>query len=126
MVGLHALRQNDDAYKEDMKIYKIILWWYTKILIYIVVFLFYKVLNKEFYNLQASTDKQINELQCTNTEVVRKLSIYEKLEQELDDVILQAAQCKYRINFHIQILEKVNNNPDPKPNCSAKPISCQF
>ena len=53
-----------------------------------------QVLNKEFYTLQASADKQINELQSTNTDAMKKLSVYEKLEQELDDVILQAAQCK--------------------------------
>ena len=54
----------------------------------------FKVLNKEFYSLQASTDKHINELQSNITEAMKKLSTYEKLEQELDDVILQSAQCK--------------------------------
>lgn len=52
-------------------------------------------MNKEFYALQASTDKKINELQISNTDALKKLSIYEKLEQELDDVILQAAQCEF-------------------------------
>ena len=60
-----------------------------------LLYLLYQVLNKEFYTLQASTDKQINELQSTNTDAMKKLSVYEKLEQELDDVILQAAQCRY-------------------------------
>ena len=55
----------------------------------------FQVLNKEFYSLQASTDKRINELQSNITDAMKKLSIYEKLEQELDDVILQAAQCTY-------------------------------
>ncbi|CAB4001470.1 progesterone-induced-blocking factor 1-like [Paramuricea clavata] len=57
-----------------------------------------EVLNKEFYTLQASTDKQINELQSTNTDATKKLSIYEKLEQELDDVILQAAQLESEVD----------------------------
>lgn len=59
------------------------------------MFLYIQVLNKEFYALQASTDKHINQLQSKNSDAMKKLTIYEKLEQELDDVILQAAECKF-------------------------------
>lgn len=57
-----------------------------------------EVLNKEFYALQASTDKHINELQSKSSDAIKKLTIYEKLEQELDDVILQAAELESEVD----------------------------
>nr|DBA33044.1 TPA: hypothetical protein GDO54_000779 [Pyxicephalus adspersus] len=53
-----------------------------------------EVLTKEFYALQASSEKRITELQAQNTEHRTRLETYEKLEQELDDVIMQSAQME--------------------------------
>ena len=51
-----------------------------------------QALQKEFYSLQGESDKKISELECRNRETQSKLTIYEKLEQELDDVVMQAAE----------------------------------
>lgn len=61
-----------------------------------VSFPFFQVLTKEFYALQASAEKRITELQAQNSEHRTRLETYEKLEQELDDVIMQSAQSKCR------------------------------
>ncbi|XP_056411481.1 progesterone-induced-blocking factor 1 [Hyla sarda] len=53
-----------------------------------------EVLTKEFYALQASTEKRVTELQAQNSEQRTRLDTYEKLEQELDDVIIQSAQME--------------------------------
>ncbi|KAM5181426.1 progesterone-induced-blocking factor 1 [Mantella aurantiaca] len=53
-----------------------------------------EVLTKEFYALQASSEKRITELQAQNSEHRTKLETYEKLEQELDSVIMQSAQME--------------------------------
>ncbi|XP_064413791.1 progesterone-induced-blocking factor 1 [Latimeria chalumnae] len=53
-----------------------------------------EVLTKEFYSLQTSTEKRITELQAQNCEYQARLETYEKLEQELDDVIMQAAEME--------------------------------
>lgn len=53
-----------------------------------------EVLTKEFYALQASSEKRITELQAQNSEHRTRLETYEKLEQELDDVIMQSAQME--------------------------------
>uniref|UniRef100_A0A6Q2Z8X1 Progesterone immunomodulatory binding factor 1 n=1 Tax=Esox lucius TaxID=8010 RepID=A0A6Q2Z8X1_ESOLU len=51
-----------------------------------------EVLTKEFYGLQASSEKRIAELEAQNCEHLARLDTYEKLERELDDVTLQAAE----------------------------------
>ncbi|KAL1021668.1 hypothetical protein UPYG_G00016330 [Umbra pygmaea] len=51
-----------------------------------------EVLTNEFYGLQASSEKRITELQAQNAEHLARLQTYEKLEQELDDVTMQAAE----------------------------------
>uniref|UniRef100_A0A8C7KU33 Progesterone immunomodulatory binding factor 1 n=1 Tax=Oncorhynchus kisutch TaxID=8019 RepID=A0A8C7KU33_ONCKI len=51
-----------------------------------------EVMTKELYRLQASSEKQITELQAQNAEQQARLQTYEKLEQELDDVTMQAAE----------------------------------
>ncbi|KAJ8253391.1 hypothetical protein GJAV_G00212410 [Gymnothorax javanicus] len=51
-----------------------------------------EVLTKEFYNLQTSSEKRITELQAQASEHRARLETYEKLEQELDDVTMQAAE----------------------------------
>ncbi|KAM4700053.1 progesterone-induced-blocking factor 1 [Discoglossus pictus] len=53
-----------------------------------------EVLTKEFYSLQASSEKRITELQSQNSEQQTRLETYEKLEQELDDVIMQSAEME--------------------------------
>ncbi|XP_042312486.1 progesterone-induced-blocking factor 1 [Sceloporus undulatus] len=51
-----------------------------------------EVLTKEFYNLQAMSEKQISELQAQNSEYQARLDTYEKLEKELDEIIMQSAE----------------------------------
>ncbi|XP_039601271.1 progesterone-induced-blocking factor 1 [Polypterus senegalus] len=53
-----------------------------------------EVLTKEFYSLQTSTEKRITELQAKNSDYQVRLETYEKLEQELDDVTMQAAEME--------------------------------
>ncbi|MGH0185615.1 UNVERIFIED_CONTAM: hypothetical protein FKN15_031978 [Acipenser sinensis] len=53
-----------------------------------------EVLTKEFYSLQTLTEKRITELQAQNSEYQARLETYEKLEQELDDVTMQAAEME--------------------------------
>lgn len=53
-----------------------------------------QVLTKEFYGLQASSEKRITELQAQNSEQQARLETYERLEKELDDVTMQAAESK--------------------------------
>ncbi|KAJ1115363.1 hypothetical protein NDU88_003587 [Pleurodeles waltl] len=53
-----------------------------------------EVLTKEIYTLQASTEKRVTELQAQNSEYQARLETYEKLEQELDSVIMQAAEME--------------------------------
>lgn len=51
-----------------------------------------EVLNKEYYTLQNSSEKRLVELESKLKEQSDKLTVYEKLEKELDDVIMQAAE----------------------------------
>ena len=60
----------------------------------IVFSFFFKVLNKEYYALQNSSEKRLVELESKCKEQSDKLDVYEKLEKELDDVIMQAAESK--------------------------------
>lgn len=55
---------------------------------------FLQVLTKEFYLLQASSEKRVAELQSQSAEQEKRLEIYEKLEKELDDVTMQAAESE--------------------------------
>ncbi|XP_063282003.1 progesterone-induced-blocking factor 1 [Pelobates fuscus] len=56
-----------------------------------------EVLTKDYYSLQASTEKQIGELQAQNFEHRARLETYEKLEQELDAVIMQSAEMENEV-----------------------------
>lgn len=56
-----------------------------------------QVLTKEFYGLQSSSDKRITELQAQNSEQQARLETYERLEKELDDVTMQAAESKTEV-----------------------------
>ncbi|XP_030333386.1 progesterone-induced-blocking factor 1 isoform X2 [Strigops habroptila] len=51
-----------------------------------------EVLTKEFYSLQSSSETRITELQTQNSEFQARLDTYEKLEKELDEIILQTAE----------------------------------
>ncbi|XP_027445698.1 progesterone-induced-blocking factor 1 isoform X2 [Zalophus californianus] len=53
-----------------------------------------EVLTKEFYSLQASSEKRITELQSRNSEHQARLDIYERLERELDEIIMQTAEIE--------------------------------
>ncbi|XP_058526646.1 progesterone-induced-blocking factor 1 isoform X1 [Ochotona princeps] len=53
-----------------------------------------EVLTKEFYSLQASSEKHITELKAQNSEHQARLDIYEKLEKELDEIIMQTAEIE--------------------------------
>ncbi|XP_058507413.1 progesterone-induced-blocking factor 1 [Solea solea] len=53
-----------------------------------------ELLTQEFYRLQTSSDKQVVELQARNAEQASRLETYEKLEQELDQVTMQAAEIE--------------------------------
>lgn len=53
-----------------------------------------EVLTKEFYSLQSSSEKRITELQTQNSEHKTRLDIYEKLEKELDEIIMQTAEIE--------------------------------
>ena len=53
------------------------------------------MLTKEYYALQTSMEKRVAELETVVTEKSVKLETYEKLEHELDEVIMQAADGKF-------------------------------
>uniref|UniRef100_A0A8C9NRL4 Progesterone immunomodulatory binding factor 1 n=1 Tax=Serinus canaria TaxID=9135 RepID=A0A8C9NRL4_SERCA len=53
-----------------------------------------EVLTKEFYSLQSSSETRITELQTQNSEFQARLDTYEKLEKELDEIILQTAEME--------------------------------
>nr|XP_023667366.1 progesterone-induced-blocking factor 1 isoform X1 [Paramormyrops kingsleyae] len=53
-----------------------------------------EVLTKEFYHVQMSSEKRITELQAQISEHQARLETYEKLEKELDDVTMQAAEME--------------------------------
>ncbi|XP_033743341.1 progesterone-induced-blocking factor 1-like [Pecten maximus] len=51
-----------------------------------------EVLTKEYYSLQGGMDKRILELESEISDKQSKLIAYEKIEKELDDVVMQAAE----------------------------------
>ncbi|XP_008427496.1 progesterone-induced-blocking factor 1 isoform X3 [Poecilia reticulata] len=53
-----------------------------------------ELLTQEFYRLQTSSEKRVAELQAQNAEQASRLETYEKLEQELDQVTMQAAEIE--------------------------------
>ncbi|XP_014938558.2 progesterone-induced-blocking factor 1 isoform X1 [Acinonyx jubatus] len=53
-----------------------------------------EVLTKEFYSLQGSSEKRITELQARNSDYQARLDIYERLEKELDEIIMQTAEIE--------------------------------
>lgn len=53
-----------------------------------------EVITKEFYSLQSSSEKRITELEAQNSDHQARLDIYEKLEKELDEIIMQTAEIE--------------------------------
>ncbi|XP_055893566.1 progesterone-induced-blocking factor 1-like [Biomphalaria glabrata] len=53
-----------------------------------------EVLTKEYYTLQTSHEKKVVELEAMVSEKKAKLETYEKLEQDLDAVVMQAAEVE--------------------------------
>ncbi|KAM4590820.1 progesterone-induced-blocking factor 1 [Odontesthes bonariensis] len=53
-----------------------------------------ELLTQEFYRLQTSSEKRLAELRAQNAEQASRLETYEKLEQELDQVTMQAAEIE--------------------------------
>ena len=54
-----------------------------------------QLVTKEFYAVQTSTEKRISELETVLNEKSSQLATYEKLEHELDQVVMQAADGTY-------------------------------
>ena len=52
------------------------------------------MLRKEYYGQQSAQERRIAELEAILNEKNSKLETYERLEQELDDVVMQAADGK--------------------------------
>ena len=53
---------------------------------------YFQVLTKEYYTQQTALEKRIAEMESTLHENQARLQTYEKLEKELDDVVMQAAE----------------------------------
>ena len=53
-----------------------------------------EVLTKEYYTLQASQDKKVLELESSVADKSARLATYEKLEEDLDTVVMQAAEVE--------------------------------
>lgn len=53
-----------------------------------------EVLTKEYYALQTSMEKRVVELESSLADKNAKLEAYEKLEQDLDSVVMQAAEVE--------------------------------
>ncbi|XP_030234975.1 progesterone-induced-blocking factor 1 [Gadus morhua] len=53
-----------------------------------------EMLTQEFYGLQTVSEKRAVELQAQNAEQAARLQTYERLEQELDQVTMQAAEIE--------------------------------
>ncbi len=58
------------------------------------IFSVFQALNKEYNALQISSSRRLTELEGKEGELKSKLHIYEKMEEELDDVVMQAAESK--------------------------------
>ena len=57
-----------------------------------LLFFILPVLTKEYYALQTAMEKRVVEMETQLSEKTAKLDTYERLEKEMDDVILQAAE----------------------------------
>ncbi|XP_078737329.1 progesterone-induced-blocking factor 1 isoform X1 [Lampetra fluviatilis] len=53
-----------------------------------------ELLTREFYALQAASERRATELSSQNAELRARVDTYERLEAELDDVVMQSAQME--------------------------------
>ena len=60
-----------------------------------VYLLMLQVLTKEYYAQQTGLEKSIAELESKLQDKEGRLQTYEKLEKELDDVVMQAAEGRF-------------------------------
>ena len=67
-----------------------------------------QVLTKEYYGLQSTSEKKNVDLEAQISELRSKLQLYEKLEKELDDVVMQAAESTYNYVGVEQGISKIN------------------
>ncbi len=51
-----------------------------------------ELIQKEYFNLQVQSDRRLMEIDTELNDKRTKLQVYEKVEQELDEVVMQAAQ----------------------------------
>ena len=58
----------------------------------IVYYIKFQVLTKEYYAQQTGLEKSIAELEAKLQDKEGRLQTYERLEKELDDVVMQAAE----------------------------------
>ena len=72
--------------------------------------MFSQVLTKEYYTMQTSLEKRNSELESSLQELKSKLETYEKLELELDEVIMQAADSKWFVeeNWYNGLADQAN------------------
>ncbi|CAF1266072.1 unnamed protein product [Adineta steineri] len=52
------------------------------------------LIQKEYFNLQVQSDRRVMEIDTELNDKRTKLQVYEKVEQELDEVVMQAAQVE--------------------------------
>ncbi|CAF1252438.1 unnamed protein product, partial [Didymodactylos carnosus] len=65
------------------------------------------LIQKEYFNLQVQSDRRMMEIDTELNEKRTKLQIYENVEQELDDVVMQAAQAKRRLQHSVHLAKRV-------------------
>ncbi len=58
----------------------------------------FQLIQKEYFNLQVQSDRRLMEIDTELNDKRTKLQVYEKVEQELDEVVMQAAQGIEELN----------------------------
>lgn len=53
-----------------------------------------EVLTQELWNTESTKEMQINKLEAQVQDLSQRLQSYEKIEKELDDIVMQSAQSK--------------------------------
>lgn len=83
-----------------------------------------QLLTEEFYRLQTSSEKRSSELRAQNAEQASRLETYEHLEQELDQVTIQAAESKNTLHFSHYSAEEPQKTSESEHACDW--ISCRW
>jgi progesterone-induced-blocking factor 1 len=60
----------------------------------------FQLIQKEYFNLQVQSDRRLMEIDTELNDKRTKLHVYEKVEQELDEVVMQAAQGNQMKIYH--------------------------